>query len=126
MIQVRQNIFETNSSSMHSLSIVMQSDFDRWCSGEVLYSEYVFIGFDGDFVTREQALEILKSKHRKLFDPGDEDFWENHYSNLEEFLDEYGFKTIEAYGDGYDWMQEHFTTPSGEKVVAFGYYGCDG
>lgn len=30
MIQVRNNIFETNSSSTHSVSISPKSDYDRW------------------------------------------------------------------------------------------------
>lgn len=33
---------------------------------------------------------------------------------------EYDFDT---YGEGYEWYEEHYTSPSGDKIVAFGYYG---
>ena len=36
MIQVRKNVFETNSSSTHSLVMAVKSDFDRWVNGEVV------------------------------------------------------------------------------------------
>ena len=35
MRQIRRNVFETNSSSVHSMTICMKSDFDKWVSGEV-------------------------------------------------------------------------------------------
>ena len=36
MIQVRTGVFETNSSSTHSLTICLLSDFKKWKNGEVL------------------------------------------------------------------------------------------
>ena len=31
--QIRKGVFETNSSSTHSLTICLKSDFDRWNRG---------------------------------------------------------------------------------------------
>ena len=43
--QVRRNVFETNSSSVHTLVVCKESDYDRWKNGEVLY----FGGWDRDY-----------------------------------------------------------------------------
>lgn len=45
MIQIRAGVFETNSSSTHSLCIMTQSDFDKWVSGH--NGEYYFVDGDG-------------------------------------------------------------------------------
>ena len=37
MIQVRKNVFETNSSSTHSLVMAVKSEFDKWTAGEYYY-----------------------------------------------------------------------------------------
>ena len=40
MIQIRQGLFETNSSSTHSLTMCTVSDFDKWKSGELIFDYY--------------------------------------------------------------------------------------
>ena len=40
MISIRNCVFETNSSSTHSLNICTQEEWDNWVSGKLLYSEY--------------------------------------------------------------------------------------
>lgn len=35
--QIRQNVFETNSSSTHSLSLMSSSDYKKWINGELKY-----------------------------------------------------------------------------------------
>ena len=35
--QIRRGVFETNSSSVHSLTMCTQSDYDRWKNGELIY-----------------------------------------------------------------------------------------
>ena len=37
MIQIRKNVFETNSSSTHSLVMAVKSEFDKWEAGEYYY-----------------------------------------------------------------------------------------
>ena len=64
--QIRKGVFETNSSSTHSLVMCLKSDFDRWNNGEVL----LFTGsgwcYPDDnapqknhFYTKEQKIQIL-------------------------------------------------------------------
>ena len=35
--QVRQGVFETNSSSTHSLTICTENEYDKWKKGELLF-----------------------------------------------------------------------------------------
>ena len=45
MIQIRAGVFETNSSSTHSLCIMTQDDFNKWVSSH--NGEYYFVDGDG-------------------------------------------------------------------------------
>lgn len=35
--QIRRGVFETNSSSVHSITMCSDSEFDRWENGELLF-----------------------------------------------------------------------------------------
>ena len=58
MIQIRRSIFETNSSSTHSLSIVAKEDYLKWKKGEVLLDkdENIFVPID--------ELDKYKKEHK--------------------------------------------------------------
>ena len=120
--QIRRGVFETNSSSVHSLTMCSDSEFDKWKSGEVL-----FWGEEDKFATRNEIIEELKVKkwYNGLMyyantdwnnnDEVDGIFSDERVRTYEEFFDDEWYETFE---------QEH-TTPNGEKVIAFGYYGHD-
>ena len=101
-ISMRIGSFETNSSSTHSLVICMRSEFEGWKEGKLLYDREAC-----DFITPEEAAGL-----------SDEDAqW-----------------YILTYDDVFDWnkgklgletFQSDYTTPGGEEVVAFGWYGYD-
>lgn len=55
MIKVRQGVFETNSSSTHSIIIVEDDDFQAWKKGEKF-----FIEDTGKFVDKKEAEKIKK------------------------------------------------------------------
>lgn len=152
---IRKNTFETNSSSTHSITMCMQSDYEKWKNGELYYCID-----DGKFYTEQERKEMLKKIYIKF---AATEFHEengtyvykgtsvNSFSDLdklctkenldeitdeqiEEYFDkEYDyyeipitFKEYEEYCEQYEEYDEEFSTPSGEKVVAFGYYGYDG
>lgn len=50
MIQVRNGVFETNSSSTHSITMCTKEEFQRWKNGKLLYARY-----DEKFVSPEDA-----------------------------------------------------------------------
>ena len=95
--QIRRGVFETNSSSCHSLTMCTQSDYDRWKYGELIYDYW-----DGKLISIDEL---------------DDDYEEGRYYTYDRFND-YECFNFETY-------EHDFTTESGDTVVAFGYYGHD-
>lgn len=127
--QIRKGVFETNSSSTHSLVMCLKSDYDKWEHGEVLLYAGWGYGYSNDnspqenhFYTKEQVIEFEKSSNCP---PSDDMNWDSE--EAKEYLRERDWRTFEDYDDEYlEWYEDIFTTPSGETVVAFGQYGYDG
>lgn len=132
MLQMRKNVFETNSSSTHSITMCTEDEYNAWANGDVLLndgwwgkdnmSEFK----DKKFVTREEAEDIIK--HNKYHEPtdelsdlSDEEFYEYCYDM------DYELYSMDRYFEKeyLDWFNEKYTTPSGETVVAFGLYGTN-
>lgn len=40
MKSIRRSVFETNSSSTHSITIVSEEDFEKWKTGELILDTY--------------------------------------------------------------------------------------
>lgn len=120
--QIRRGVFETNSSSVHSITMCTRSDFDRWKDGELLFWED-----EKKFGTRKELIEDLKKDtlyNGKLRYPNINWYKKDQVSDI--FNDE-NIKTFNQYFQN-DWFEtywEAYTTPGGENVVAFGYYGHD-
>ena len=106
-IQIRRGIFETNSSSTHSLTMCTDNDFDKWKNGELVYNNY-----DGELIpiTDEKYQVWLKNKQEDDYDYYD-------YMTYDEYFN--------YYMDRQETFVNSFTTPSGSTVIAFGYYGYD-
>lgn len=98
--QIRHGVFETNSSSVHSLTMCMESDFNKWVAGELVWSRW------GD-----ELVPITDEIKKSI----EED--EREYLTYEQFND-YDYIDYETFEDSY-------TTPNGETVKSFGYYGHD-
>lgn len=121
--QVRRNVFETNSSSVHSITMCSRETYSKWAKGE-LYKDYL----EGIFKTREEIIEELKTE--KI--PGTEKLvysyvdWDdtdevNRIIALEYWVTKNQYDEDMEYETFYD----TYTTSSGEEVVAFGYFGHD-
>jgi len=104
MKTIRQGIFETNSSSTHSISIVTQELFDKWKKGEVLYDYNTEKLFEVDKSIIEQIkLDQYESDYFLTYD----EYFNNFESELESYI-------------------KNYKTPNGEELVVFGKYGYDG
>lgn len=131
--QVRRGVFETNSSSTHSLTMCLKSDYDRWESGEVLLFTGSGWSYPEDnkpqknhFYTKEEAIAFEKvSKY-----PPDEDLdWNDEDRVMDMLHDNEWFDSDYYWNDycsEYETFEDNLTTPSGDKVITFGYYGYDG
>ncbi|MGL4210002.1 MAG: hypothetical protein ACRCRT_00505 [Cetobacterium somerae] len=139
--QIRRQVFESNSSSTHSLTMCLEQDYDKWEAGELFFKSGW--GSDEKFVTPEDIKDII------------EDFIENKVPDLEDYddlptiptdktkyleylkendLDEefeahlenesiYTYNSYETYHEDYEHFAQTHKTPSGDTIVAFGYYG---
>ncbi len=122
MIQIRQNLFETNSSSTHSLIICREDEFDKWKNGEV----YLIVDIPWGIKTKE--VEAIKNK---TFISK-----EDAAIILEQCADRYNFKDLFCtydnyyYGWDYDYLEKYEETYTDDKTgvtyIAFGEYGYDG
>ena len=96
--QVRRGVFETNSSSVHSITMCSDEEYDKWIKGELVYDGY------------EEKLIPVKDK-----DPTDEE--DERYLSIDEYV---GYYEIEK---NYEIFDERYKMPDGQEVIAFGYYG---
>lgn len=127
-IQVRKSVFETNSSSTHSLTMCMNSDFKKWKNEEIIFDDYEYK--DGKFISYEEAK--IKANERyyneenldctEMCDEGFKKFL-NENLDLELYPSWDNFVNYKA--ESYEIFEENFTTPNGDEVVSFGYQGMD-
>lgn len=118
----RYGIFESNSSSTHSMVIGMEDDFEKWRTGELLY--YTSYELPKGFYTKEEAITEIKDDpyyRNNDFDSMDED-------ELKEYLYDYGFVDYDQFCDNEYLETDYntFVTPKGEKVCVICKYGYDG
>jgi len=119
MRTIRRGVFETNSSSTHSITMCSKEDYDKWEKGEVFLDRNWRA--EKKFISREEAIQKLKdSEYYKDLDYNNED-------EVNEALREEDLYTSENYFDGdLESFESTYTTKSGETIVAFGKYGYDG
>ena len=119
-IQIRQGVFETNSSSTHSITMCTKSEFDEWREGKLYRND----GWWGDstselkkkaFLTYDEAIELIKTS--PWYHSTDE------YEDIDAYFREYEIYSYESWGCDYETDVEHYTTPNGEEIVAVCYYG---
>ena len=127
MKTIRQGCFETNSSSTHSITMCMESDYEKWKNGEMYWHRW------NDELVSKEEVEKEMAKLREEFIADNPDFDENNEEwkeKLEQYINEDKmYYTYEEFND-YDYIEyetfvDKYNTPNGDTVVAFGYYGQD-
>ena len=146
-LQIRQGLFETNSSSTHTITIVDAEDFENWEKDKVWYNESddKFLPVDesieeniktieNDFLRDDEKLpELFKEKYRELknleeaIEAAEDDpeltiDYDNLRWDYQSFYISHDFWR-DVVTDEYEDYDESYTTKNGDKVVAFGYYG---
>ena len=121
MRTIRIGTFETNSSSTHSITMCMESDFLKWKNGEMYWDSW-----NNKLVTKKMVEEEYLKENPEV-SKEDPDFKDK----LEEYLsdDDKIYYTYEEFNDNnymeYETYVDKYNTPNGDTVVAFGYYGQD-
>lgn len=114
---IRQGVFETNSSSTHSLTMCTGTQYESWKNEQLYMVEYPL-----QFLTRDELIMFLKTK---TYLP-DEDLAAMDTDTFNDWVkDNDVATTYETYFDDCDLetFESTYTTPNGETVVAFGKYG---
>lgn len=135
--QIRNNVFETNSSSTHSLTICSEEQFEDWKNGKLLFNDWddEFVKFneltDQDKQDAKNEYERKKQIYWKDWEQLTDDEvnkWYEKYAKENKFSSHNDCKTFDdwKYSTDLEYFVEHHTTPGGEKIVAFGHYGYDG
>ena len=121
MRTIRIGTFETNSSSTHSITMCMESEFLKWKNGEMYWNRW-----NDELVPKEMVEEEFLKENTGV-SKEDSDF----NDKLAEYLndDDKTYYTYEEFND-YDYIEyetyvDKYNTPNGDTVVAFGYYGQD-
>ena len=120
MIQVRGKVFETNSSSTHSITMCTENEFDAWRNGKLYLNNGWWSSSNSpyakkDFLTKDEAMELVKSSSYYVPMRDDDD--------ISDYLKEYEIYNYENWGEWYEHDVTNYTTPGGEKIVAVCYYG---
>ena len=125
MIKIRYDVFETNSSSVHTLCVAQNEEIDKLKREELLVNR--MWDRSGYLITYEDALhELIDVVHKyghedeiKIINSGDK---EEIYRLMREYdiaecFDSYlETEYLEPY-------EEEFTTENGDRVLVFGRYG---
>ena len=133
--QIRRSIFETNSSSTHSICICTEEELDKWENGEFLYNtntnklEPVRQLNSWEKKKAEDEYTDSKTIFQKDWSDLSEDAraqWYRKYA-LDNDSNSWRFKTSDEYFNDSDLHSytKHYTSPSGDKLVIFGLYGED-
>jgi hypothetical protein len=122
--QIRRGVFETNSSSTHSMTMMMKSDYEKWHNENL----YLFDGWTFGWAKEDAPKEkMLYTKDEAIAFMKKNRYYKDADSIDDEMLREEKFISSDDEGSDYfESFYEEFTTPSGETVVAFGEYGYDG
>ena len=113
MKTIRYGVFETNSSSTHSICICTQSEFDAWQKGQLYYDSW-----DEKMIAEKD----IPSDVRELIHL--DEYADENQDIVDEIQDaKYCYQTCDYEEEGLEWYKKTFTTPSGDKMVAFGWYG---
>lgn len=134
--QIRRGVYETNSSSTHSLTMCSEEEFEQWKKGEVLLETWGSGKFvkrnnlsDNDKKYAAQDYENHKNEFSKDWAELSESAKEKYYlkyAQENDIINE-DAKTYEEYmNDSYlETFVNRYTSKSGDRIVAFGRYGYD-
>lgn len=139
-MRIRQNVFETNSSTTHQLCVMKTSDFNKWSNGDLYYYnpynykwelEHDYLNEDyqpvpKELYTKDEVRDFLT--HNSSVENQDFDFESDdcNYDSLEDLAYDCCFYTIEKFDRELEVDDATFVTESGESYTVHCAYGYDG
>lgn len=125
MIKIRYGVFETNSSSVHSLSVAQNDEIEKLKNDELLvnlswnHSEYLISYEDAMNKLMKYLNKYEDEEDKAIIDSGDQ---EEIYRLLYEYdiAERFNRYLEPEYLEPYE---EEFTTKNGDRVLVFGRFG---
>lgn len=126
--QIRFGVFETNSSSTHTLVICTEQEFNDWKNGKLALDYNKLVP-----APEKPSEEVIKEYYDKYF----KEEYEMEYNDLSyegkvDILNQYVLDNDEpqTYAQWYDdeyleIYESSYTTEHGDKIVVFGKYGSE-
>nr|DAV73617.1 MAG TPA: hypothetical protein [Bacteriophage sp.] len=144
MKQIRKNVFETNSSSTHTLAICTEDEYKKWQEGKMLFNKWneTFIKNSinitkQDKVEAEERYNTYKGKYYKdwseLTEAERDEYTYNYIAQQRRQEKSFSFEedglTYQEFmqdcsNGGLETETSRYTSPSGDKLVitcAYGY-----
>lgn len=144
MKQIRKNVFETNSSSTHTLAICTEDEYKKWQEGKMLFNKWneTFIKNSinitkQDKVEAEERYNTYKGKYYKdwseLTETERDEYTYNYIAQQRRQEKSFSFEedglTYQEFiqdcsNGGLETETSRYTSPSGDKLVitcAYGY-----
>lgn len=131
--QIRRGVYETNSSSSHSITMCSEEEFEKWKDGKLLFDSWKEEFVDVVNLSNNQKEDARKEYESKknefskdwkdLSESAKEKYYEKYIKEYDLIVEE--CKTYNDYMNDYELESfiDKYTTKNGEKVVAFGKYG---
>ena len=126
MKTIRNNVFETNSSSTHSVSVFYAEDYEKFKNNELLYDPK-----SDELITLEKGIEILlnnlpeeskiKILNDKLTYSEIIDLYMDELEDIE--VPKFYKELIDSYYNDLETDITEFNTKSGEKLIIMCRYG---
>lgn len=139
MIKIRRDTFETNSSSTHTITIITAEEYEKWHEGKLLLQKY-----SDRLVPVRELTDADKRDAKEEYEVNRKIYWQK-WEDMDEYSRNQVYAEYSAKLMGNDpnlltekqwdeWCADRgmetscvsYTTPSGDKIVAFGYGGYDG
>lgn len=131
--QIRRGVFETNSSSTHSLAMCTEEEFNKWKNGELLFDKWNEELVKKVNLTKEQKADaeeeymdkkdVFQKDWSELSDVAKDQYYKKYAQ--EYYIIGEGLQTYSEWENDYELsaFERYYTTPNGEKIIAFGKYG---
>ena len=132
--QIRLGVWETNSSTTHCCFMLSKDLYDEFEQGGYIYKGGNFGWKDvvpekNKIYTKDEVKELIKNNYEYYDEINENPVNEEEEEAIEKEWDDTIWEAefiSESYifeNEDYETFKEEYETPSGDKVVAFGYYG---
>lgn len=127
MIQIRKCVFETSSSSTHSITIYNEEDYTKIRNGEG-YIDREDDGIEGTVLDKTQVIEGIRSQCVRYNEQAEatEELLSMNEKDFCKYVEKFGYYPSDSYDDYLETDWNEYKLPTGETLHIRCEYGYDG